>query len=278
MASARLDDIQSASLADFQAECAARHRELPALQAAGQEATRELEEVTKKLAAIESKLAGALHPRLVQERRDRVDIAENIVDGLKKQIDGLRIDLTMDLNGEISSAIVDVVEAFNAMASSEMTWDVTEVRDGGAGFVRQPVKLDNTGLFVFKTNQPSCHFGNANSGDLYLYPGFLAIVDGSKLALLDLSEVDIAVSSTQFVETDRVPLDAKQVGKQWLRTNADGTPDRESKSNRELPLVEYGILDIRSPHGINERYMVSDVEATTVFGAAMDLLTQALVS
>lgn len=113
---------------------------------------------------------------------------------------------------------------------------------------------------VLQTSAKSLRLQNANGADVEIYPGFVLLRDRADIALIDLREVTIEFSQSQFVEEGTVPPDASVVGTVWAKTNKDGSPDRRFRDNYQIPLVRYGEILFQSALGLNESYMFSNYE------------------
>jgi hypothetical protein len=55
-----------------------------------------------------------------------------------------------------------------------------------------------------------------------------------------------------------IPADSPVVGHTWWKANKDGSPDRRFKGNFRIPIVQYGMLTLKSPTGLNEAYLISN--------------------
>lgn len=107
---------------------------------------------------------------------------------------------------------------------------------------------------------------NANGGDLFFYPGFLVyMASKTNYALVEYTDVDLQVRRTRFHEESAPPSDAEQVGSTWAKTNKDGSPDRRFKDNYVIPVMQYATLTLKTGTGLNEEYMVSNVDAAENF-------------
>lgn len=86
--------------------------------------------------------------------------------------------------------------------------------------------------------------------------------------MIDFAEVDIRNSCSPVLETEIIPKESKTVGQSWAKANKDGTPDRRFANNYQIPIVEYETIHMKSPKGLNEVYMFSNVEKTREFSNA----------
>lgn len=110
------------------------------------------------------------------------------------------------------------------------------------------------------------HFVNANGGDIFLYPAFLAcFISENNFALLEYKDVNIDFSISRFLEEEDIPDDSNQIGSTWAKVNKDGSPDRRFKGNYEIPILSYGKLVINSETGLSEEYILSNAESAENF-------------
>ena len=109
---------------------------------------------------------------------------------------------------------------------------------------------------------------NLNGGDLHLYPGFALMtseMDIQKFGIIDLQEIELTYSTINFIEKEEVPIDAKSVGTTWLKVNKNGEPDKRFKGNYEIPIVRYAELNFTTKSGLNESFMISNIESAEQF-------------
>ncbi|MDR6767498.1 hypothetical protein J2W88_002779 [Acidovorax delafieldii] len=184
----------------------------------------------------------------------------------------------IELPDAARSAFHRMCDAFAAMANSARLWDAVQERDtnrfaertaASRSVLRKPVKFRLGKADVIESDWDVPHLGNANGGDLYLYPGFiLYFVSEQAFSLLELAEVDLIFEKVRFHETEAVPHDSKVIDRTWAKVNKDGSPDRRFKDNFEIPVALYGQITFRSPTGMREEYLVSNLEAAEKFAAA----------
>jgi|AGTN01.2.fsa_nt_gi hypothetical protein len=93
---------------------------------------------------------------------------------------------------------------------------------------------------------------------IYFLPDTILIYDKRKVGAVSYKELTSNHLDTRFIETERVPSDAKVIDKTWLYVNKKGGPDKRFKDNRQLPVVQYGELHLRSASGLNERIQASN--------------------
>jgi hypothetical protein len=110
---------------------------------------------------------------------------------------------------------------------------------------------------------------NRAGGDVYLYPAFVLYrVTRDTFAVIDVQDVTVEFVPSRFIERETIPADSPTVGHTWLKVNKDGRPDKRFKGNRQIPIVQYGTLKLRSGTGLNEEFMVSSASLFEKFAKA----------
>ncbi|MGH1591339.1 hypothetical protein ACRBEV_26975 [Methylobacterium phyllosphaerae] len=198
----------------------------------------------------------------------------------------VRIDFQI---GPAAVAAYDTLtRAHAALASCVRIWDVTSsveidrVRTrsvASSSVTRVPVALAQIEDSIVASTQIGLRFGNANGGDLDLFPGLLLMRerDSTDYALVDLRHLHLDVQARAFVEEEAVPSDAPVIDHAWAKANRDGSPDRRFRDNRQIPVVRYGELRFSTPDGVVEAYHVSNCDAAIAFGNAFHALQSELV-
>lgn len=207
---------------------------------------------------------------------------------LEQQEQLARLQTQIELPRRVKETFHLACDRFSSMAKSHIIWDTVGQRSTNR-FVerttatrtveRKPVafKLGTCELIESEWNVP--HLQNANGGDIYFYPAFvLYFVASDSFALLEYKQTQLSFSVTRFIETDPIPRDSKVVGSTWAKTNKDGSPDKRFKANFKIPIAEYGKLVITSDTGMNEEYMLSNVESTYAFSEAWQALANAVTA
>jgi hypothetical protein len=107
---------------------------------------------------------------------------------------------------------------------------------------------------------------------LYLFPDRLLVVDRDGVGAVSYESLELELGQSRFIEEERVPNDAKVVGKTWKYVNKKGGPDRRFRDNRELPIALYEEIRFRSPSGLNEVVQVSRLGVGEKLKAALSQL------
>lgn len=140
--------------------------------------------------------------------------------------------------------------------------------------VRKAEELAETSEADMKINQRiSMNFSRGNDGietnaetftlssnqtKLIFLPDALFIKEGSKMSALNFNDMEISLHKLRFLEEDRPPADATLLGKTYEHSNKDGSPDKRFKENKELNIVEYGVLSLYKEPGLNSFIVFSD--------------------
>jgi hypothetical protein len=186
-----------------------------------------------------------------------------------------------DVNDEHAEHFQRIVDAFDEVVRSQRQWYITaegavrttqqfKTHAGAASLLkRAPGKASIEGPPLLASNIaiPSLHGGKRS---LYFLPDRVVVRDGRTYADVEYSELKVSGEGTNFIEVGRCPNDANQVGTTWQYVNKSGGPDRRYKNNRQLPIMRYGELDLRSSSGLHFIWQTSRAEAVATFAAALE--------
>lgn len=94
-----------------------------------------------------------------------------------------------------------------------------------------------------------------------ILPDRLFVFDKKRYGAIEYENVIFDLSAFGFVETGPVPKDSEVVKQVWAYANADGTPDKRYKDNRQFPVMKYGRIKMTSNSGLNIDIMCSNEAA-----------------
>lgn len=207
---------------------------------------------------------------------------------LAEQLEQSKLQTQFEMPDTVAKAFTHMTEAFAACVRSQRIWDnvahriankIAERTAADRVVQLEAVQFGSGQCGVIKTPMPVPYMANANGGDLYVYPGFVIYhASATNYALLEFQDVDLRVERTQFFERQAVPTDAVQVGTTWAKTNKDGSPDKRFNDNYAIPVMQYALLTLKSAAGLNEEYILSNVEAAESFGRAWQALSAAVAT
>lgn len=96
---------------------------------------------------------------------------------------------------------------------------------------------------------------------LLFLPDQMIVWDGKQAAGLPYDVLDAELHPIRFVEDSAVPRDAVRVDTTWRYVNKKGGPDRRFNNNAQLPVLQYGQLELTSPTGLRIVLQTSTVAA-----------------
>ncbi|MGH3561750.1 MAG: hypothetical protein ACRDTN_08105 [Mycobacterium sp.] len=117
---------------------------------------------------------------------------------------------------------------------------------------------------------PSLVAGNAG---LYFLPDRILIRYGNRYSTLAYRDLQVSDDKIRFTEsTASIPTDAVQVDLTWRYVNVKGGPDRRYRNNPMLPVMLYGILELRSVQGLDWEVQTSRVDAAPAIAAILSAM------
>lgn len=210
-----------------------------------------------------------------ENTKDKRDYLEDI----KHQLENCFINIDIDAEDQIDKKYFDLLETYKTLITCEKIWDITASvaidqratrSAAGTAVTRRLVKFGFGNIDIIKSKYEALHFENANGGDIYIYPAFIIIVDSfKKFGLVDIRELDFNFHGQRFIESEKVPKDAIVVGNTWAKVNKNGSPDKRFKENYQIPICQYGDINLTSKTGLNEAYSLSSFDKAEKFANSM---------
>jgi hypothetical protein len=97
----------------------------------------------------------------------------------------------------------------------------------------------------------------------------VAIVDSQKkFGLIDIRELEFSFEEQRFIEPRTVPKDANVIDYTWAKVNKNGTRDKRFKDNYQIPICQFGQIELSSNTGLNEEYCFSSFDKVKKFADA----------
>lgn len=167
-----------------------------------------------------------------------------------------------DVEDEHALWLTELVVAFEALASADRLWRVTQsgnvhtthqykVNSGASRLInRIGAKANLRGPKLLATNiaVPSVTCGRQG---LHFLPDRLIVRDGRRFSDVSYKALDTSFNASRFIEEGRVPRDGQQVDTTWRFVNVKGGPDRRYNNNRKLPVMLYGNIELASQGGLH---------------------------
>ena len=99
---------------------------------------------------------------------------------------------------------------------------------------------------------------------LFFLPDQLLYWQRGTFASIDYGDLEVASTSTHFIEESIQTSDSQQVGNTWRYVRKDGGPDRRFNNNRQLPIMLYGVVQATSVGGLNLIFHTSCPDSATL--------------
>lgn len=175
-----------------------------------------------------------------------------------------KIAIDYDMTDEAKEELDTTNSLLAGIMESDAVWLVKEIEefdeDSEASMRiidRSPINFYEGTDGSIETNATSYTL-ESSSMKLIFLPDSLFIKEGNKMTALSFSEINMDLSKAVFLEDEKVPKDATILGKTYEHTNKDGSPDKRYKENRQLNLVEYGVLSLEKSPGLEILIVFSD--------------------
>jgi hypothetical protein len=104
---------------------------------------------------------------------------------------------------------------------------------------------------------------------VYFLPDRLLVTQGGSFGGVEYRDLTVQDSTIRFIESGGVPSDSQVVDWTWQFTNKGGGPDRRFANNRQIPVVNYGELHLRSASGMHIVLQVSDPSKLQQFASGV---------
>ena len=132
--------------------------------------------------------------------------------------------------------------------------------------IKKSVSIEYSDFEIIKSAYKAFHFTDAQGGNLYFYPGFVAVVNKDKnLGIVHLKDLDFTFEKVEIPYTETIPPDSQIVGSTWARANKDGSRDKRFRENYEIPIVCFGRMLLKNSQGLNEAFLFSSLEKSENF-------------
>ena len=191
--------------------------------------------------------------------------------------------LFYDLDREAAEAYEGLTIAFDTFLACSAKWHVEAqgaiddpaVRKRNAGATgaiqRKPAKLKYRLPKTVASNitPPYIQLGKQS---IYFFPDAAFVFDGKAVGAISYDSLKIGAEQDHFREQDKIPKDAKVVGKTWKYVNKSGGPDARFANNIEIPICHYETAHLGSESGLNEQLQFSRSGVVEPFATAVKKL------
>ena len=216
-----------------------------------------------------------LLPFIKRKLNTNLSSMKKATEEVKKGINQSAVELELEMQDEARNAYEDLIPSFQELSKSNYVWDITSATDvdqvrtrsaASSTLERERASLRQDELPGITSSYNALCFSNINGADIYLYPGFIVMYNNSEnFGILEITNLEASFEVSNFLETESIPNDSEQVGEVWEKTNKDGSRDKRFSDNRQIPVMRYGEITLRSNTGIYEKYMFSNAELAENF-------------
>jgi hypothetical protein len=209
--------------------------------------------------------------------RRNISQLNEYLDDLKNQMNSISVDIDNHFDEVVGQHYKKLSDSFISLTQADSIWDKTTQRKTDRetertlavqSISRGLVKFSIAQIPVIKSEHTGFLIQNLNGGDMYIYPGFALVtseMDIQKFGLINIKDIELSFCLNPFIEKDRIPSDSKVVGSTWAKVNKNGEPDKRYKDNFEIPIVTYAELNFLSKSGLNESFLISNIDSAKTF-------------
>lgn len=191
--------------------------------------------------------------------------------------------LNYSLDGEAAQEFGRLQSLFRQLAGCDVIWHIDAAghnadtkRNAGAttNLQRTEVrpKLSRPPRVQCNLEVPTLKAGRIT---LYFFPDRLLVYDSAGVGAVAYSDLRVNAKESRFVENGRLPKDSRQVGTTWQYVNKKGGPDRRFSNNRQLPVMQYGVVAFSSSSGLTALFMCSRSEVAALFNGFLQIAPRA---
>jgi hypothetical protein len=168
-----------------------------------------------------------------------------------------------DLRGDLKARFSAVQEGCEALSSSEAIWRLSgppERRarksrgDGAPPHAREPARVGLLETPGIRADVPIWGIEAGRYATVFFFPDAMLVYRDGRYEGFSYESLEVALASVRFYERDEVPEDARVVVR--------------PKARSRMPVVLYGLVEIRLPRGVEVRLQVSSRDAAARFARA----------
>ncbi len=191
--------------------------------------------------------------------------------------------LYYDLEGDAETAYKRLTEGYDGLNGCAGKWHIEAggaiqsltawKRNAGASHLvnRKTTTLTYALPPVIKSNltPPALRVGRQI---MFFMPDIVLVEDAGRVGAVSYADLNIRWQDSRFIETERVPSDARVVDHTWKHPNKSGGPDRRFKDNRQIPICLYETIHLTSSSGVNELLEFSRTGVASAFADGCRML------
>jgi hypothetical protein len=185
--------------------------------------------------------------------------------------------LQYNLDEEANFAFIELQNAFNELTKTVRIWRVTSrkanwdwKRNAGASslITRGRITVGRSNPRFLQT-QIKVYGFSLGSMELFFLPDQVFVFQNGKYGAVSYNSLGVYEYPTRYIESEGVPNDSKILEYTWQYVRKDGGPDRRFSNNRQIPIVQYGQIELTSQSGMNLHFHVSNLSLAQHFTEAL---------
>ncbi|MDP1624177.1 MAG: DUF4236 domain-containing protein [bacterium] len=185
--------------------------------------------------------------------------------------------LKYKLEEDSKAKFITVQNSFDLLSKSASIWRLTSrmatddwKRNAGAtslikrkrirvGYMRPP--FIHTRIKVYGLQLDSIQ--------LFFLPDLILVFQSGKYSAINYTSLIVRFSTTRYIEEESVPSDSQIIDYTWRYVRKDGGPDRRFSNNRQIPITNYGYIELTSQTGLELHLQVSNLSYAQQFTNAI---------
>jgi len=185
--------------------------------------------------------------------------------------------LRYELDEEANNVFIELQNAFNELSKTVRIWRVTSrkanwdwKRNAGASslITRGRITVGRSNPPFLQT-QTRVYGFSLGSMELFFLPDQIFVFQNGKYGAVSYNSLEVYAYPTRYIESDGVPNDSKILEYTWQYVRKDGGPDRRFSNNLQIPIVQYGQIELTSHAGVNLHFHVSNLSLGQHFTQAL---------
>lgn len=185
----------------------------------------------------------------------------------------LKVSVEYELDDYSRSKYNSIVDSWLSLQTCNRIWQIiseskvsnTKINAGASRNVKRlPFTILKKSPSFLKTNIPIVQLKMPKE-TIILLPDRMLVIKKTKIGAINYDSVNITQNSVSFIETAPVPKDAEIKYYTWQYVNKNGQPDKRFKNNRQLPVCNYGVLNIKSYENLSIELQCSNYDKTVRF-------------
>lgn len=177
------------------------------------------------------------------------------------------VKIDYDIDDDVLDETKKQGKIFVDIARSKKVWKIqnatnisnTKYNAGAqANVSRKECKIKFRAVFPVRTNSEVLSITDKKEKLIFL-PDMFILIFGSKVKVVKYADLKIETGALRFVESESVPQDTQVIDYRWEKITNNGQRDKRFANNKQLPICNYGGINLASENGVNIFLMFSDV-------------------